>query len=175
MTHAPETPQNDAKTWGPNEVYWAAGVTRGVAHSWVARKLVPLGPAPGMGKERRFSYEEVVLFGIVTELTRLGVGIGEAAQAAEALTLDERFRARALREDGWFIVIQNPSTAPVGATKDPRLGRALFCLSSIDQLGSVVVGELKHPAAFATVDLSELKRRLTEKLSVLDGGPRRQD
>jgi hypothetical protein len=79
MTDDPELP----RTYGPAQVAAAIGVKLGTLQSWLARKTFEV-ESHGAGVERRFTFDQAVVFFVAAELTRLGVAAGTAAKLALA-------------------------------------------------------------------------------------------
>jgi hypothetical protein len=172
MSTRANSPAPDSLTWGPAEVYDAAGVSRGVAHSWVARQLIPLPPGPGMGRERRFSLLDAVRIAAVAELTRLGISVSVAARGAALIGgpaapgLDE-----VLKKASSFALILTPTTLPLDPATDSTraVPLGLFQYTSVEQLHSMVALRFSGPTSFIFVDVSGVAARVRAKL--LDAPP----
>jgi hypothetical protein len=154
----------DVKTYGPQEVCDAAGVSRATFHSWVARKYLPLPPGPGMGRERRFSASEAILVAVAAELTKLGLSIGVAARVVDFLLNRDSagFWPRVQHEDGWMLFIA-PSPAPVGVEAPSLMPAALFRPKTPEGFREIRES-LGDPAAAVLADVSVIARRTLERL-----------
>ena len=163
MTTRSKNPTKMSRTWGPAEVYAAAGVPRGVAHSWIARQLIPLPPGPGMGKERRFSFLDAMCVAVVAELTKLGFVVGSASYAAGMLVRSGDSGIRSLNEEGWTLVIA-PSLAPAG-TEAPRMSAmSLVKAESPEDMRKFIEAEYSKFTSLVLVDVSGIARRMRERL-----------
>jgi hypothetical protein len=68
-----------AKTYTEGEICLAAGISRAVLHSWVARRLVSQEPGPGAGTARLFTTLDGIRVAAIATLGRLGAPVGMAA------------------------------------------------------------------------------------------------
>jgi hypothetical protein len=165
MTNDANAADNNARTWGPTEVYAAAGVHRGVAHSWIARHLVPLPPGPGMGKERQFSLLEAVCIALIVELTRLGLTIGAASNAANILVRDKDWGERALHEDGVWTLLLEASSAPGGIEAPSLSPISFFRANTAEDRDRFISENHSDTASLVRLNVSAVARRMTERLA----------
>ena len=165
----------DEESYGPAEVSVAAGVPRPTLHSWIARKYLPLSPGPGMGRERRFTLDEVVMVAITAELSRLGLSVGAAAHAAD---LRSRLIADGheppIHEPGWTLVI-TPAAAPAGVDSSTMRPLGLIKVKNLTALRKRLKGEYGNPASVVLVDISAIAKRTLERLKAGESKKERQD
>lgn len=150
------------QTFGPAEVCAAAGVPRATFHSWVARRYFPLPPSAGAGRERRFSLTNAVRVAIVAELTRIGVSIGVAANAARLF--QEPFRYGDQRAG--LLLVPDASPAAETAIVGPNIMAMPF--TSFAEIGfRVAMRPPAGAAAFTVVDVTAVAERT---IQALEGG-----
>ena len=172
MTDDPKTNFADA-TWGPAAVYAAAGIHPGVAHSWIARHLVPLGPGPGMGRERQFSFMDAVLLATIVELTRLGLTVSTASHAAASLVRNRDWTERALADaNGLWTLVLERSPAP-GGVEAPGLSPIAFFRAD-DAEGRDAWMRKQYPAdaSIVRVCVSAIAERMIARLANAAPTPR---
>jgi hypothetical protein len=158
-----ETSESDRRTFGPEAVCAAADVPRPTLHSWVSRRYLPLSPGPGMGRERQFTILDVVRIGVVSELTRLGISIGVAANAASQVGERELSGRR-------FALVLVPTaedSAKAEGVRNVPMGVADF--TSFAHVADFVNLRFASPATFAMVDISAVAKRVTSRLPGVAG------
>lgn len=83
----------------------AADLSRPTFDAWLLRRILPLPPGPGTGRERRFSANEAVLVAVAAQLTKTRLSITAAAHAVEFLNSGAGgLWPRVLHEPGWLLV-----------------------------------------------------------------------
>jgi hypothetical protein len=163
----------DALEFSTAEVCAAAGVSRVTFEGWLLRNLLDLPPGPGTGRSRHYSRLDAVRIAVVTEFTRLGIGVGFAVRAASKLT-KLNADCRSVDDDGWTgSGDPRPQALILGATRWPfgtavppvqSLPLALMRYKSMDEVG-LVVAERFGSDGFALINLSTLIPRVLTRLT----------
>jgi hypothetical protein len=151
------------QTYGPQEVCDAAGVARATFHSWVARKYLPLPPAPGAGRERRFSVRDAVRIAVVVELTRLGVSIGIAGRISGNIT--DRHIERE-NEITWALIMASSAAYPARASEPAWPGFAIHQLRAPADVEEVIYRIVPggKASSYVMVDLTAVAKRTVAAL-----------
>jgi hypothetical protein len=153
------------REYGTAEVCAAAGLARGVFDAWLLRKYLPLPPGPGTGRTRTYTRLDAVRIAVVAELTRLGIGIGVAAEAADFTRrlVDEDGQSFSLDEPGWTLILTPSSVSPPDDRRWPH-PQALVKDYSPERLHSFIQAHFSEPSSFAFLDISKIAREVTERL-----------
>jgi hypothetical protein len=173
----------DGKAWGPAAIAAAAGVRRGVLHSWLARKYLSWTPSPGMGIERTFDILDAVRIAVVGELTRLGLTVGSAFRAAGLI--QERMLVPP-PDRRWALIIAPPKAKTEDNAAPEELDDAAPADDDAVKLGSVGLqlfqefGDIANfasrylgdPPAFIFMDLTRTAARVRAALEQFPAEPR---
>jgi hypothetical protein len=157
---------NERDGYSSNEICDATGLRRTTLDAWVLRRYLNLSEGPGTGRERRFSFDEVVMIAIAAELTRLGLSVGIAAHAAnyiDRLAADGKHvpidKKRCL-----LIVRQPPRTKPIEIEAPSLMGLAVVWPATSERLAKILDRELSDSAAVVVVDISATVRRAMARI-----------
>jgi hypothetical protein len=152
--------------YSSNEICDATGLRRTTLDAWVLRRYLNLSEGPGTGRERRFSFDEVVMISIAAELARLGLSVGIAAHAANYINrlAAEGKQVPIDKERCLLIVRQPPLSKPIEIEAPTLMGLAIVWPETSERLVEVLDRELSGSFAVAVVDISATVRRAMERI-----------
>ena len=142
----------------------AAELSRATFDAWLLRRILPLPPGPGTGRERRFSENEAILVSIAAALTK-ALSITGAAHVVEFLNKGAGgLWPRVQHEAGWILVAWRCSgTAGDDASSSSihamlvRKERFLDLEDTIEGWGSLTV--------MVVADVSKIVRQTLQRLT----------
>jgi hypothetical protein len=144
----------ETKTYGPQEVCDAAGVSRATFHSWVARQYLPLPPGPGMGRERQFTLLDAIRVAVVVQLNRLGVPASSAGRASGLIT--------GSHDGGSWALVLGPSSGLMNKDQTPKAPpMAMVRFTSLSDIELVLRDRFAGgaPAGFTMIDITAVADR----------------
>src|SRR3954468_13094693 len=93
-------------SFGPEAVCRAAGISRDIFNSWLARKYVAVR-SRGAGRARQFTFEQVVRIAVMSELAwKFAIRVASAAQWSDKVRLP-------IADDGDFLFVADQGIATV--------------------------------------------------------------
>lgn len=159
------------ESYSSNQICDATGLRRTTLDAWILRRYLKLGLGPGTGRERRFSFEEVILIAVAAELSRLGLTASAATTAANRMLNSESYWQRALQEsEGWTLVVA-PSSAPPGIEAPSLSPFALVKAATPAKLRQVIRSGLKNPASVVLADVSTIVRQTRDAIGFASMSP----
>lgn len=147
----------------------AAGLRRTTLDAWVLRRYLDLSEGPGTGRERRFTFDELVIIAIAAELTRLGLSVGVAAHAANYLfQLATEGKVVPIEDERCLLFVrQPPASKPIEIEAPSLMGLTIVWPKTAERLKKILDDQLHDFVAVAVVDISTTVKRAMARIETM--------